>query len=241
MSGDFGRVQRLELRQEYARMQQSADFAKRLEEAQNLWNFAEVQLEPAIREMVECLEESVCPLSRFTRYAPSMKGSKLNLKGVIRYIMTNGNYSKLFKKLATGGKREHAICLALDLSSSMKGAAAELAKDAMAIMIAALARLHLDNFSIVTFGQQTRLVKAEDQAWDARAIHQFLSCGPGDQAVTLDADAVELCTDLLVTSPTLNANASKQLFVFTDGYGTGTERLHRALRYANRVLWVIFA
>ncbi|CAF2984319.1 unnamed protein product, partial [Rotaria sp. Silwood2] len=81
----------------------------------------------------------------------------------------------------------------------------------------------LTQFGIIIFGREVRLIKSNEQPWDAATIYTLVNELRFDQDEdTKDADAIEVAIDLLSQCST---RGEKKIFMFTDGYSNCGNRL----------------
>eukprot|EP00961_Rhodomonas_salina_P088489 1190052-Rhodomonas_salina.1 len=223
---------RVELREVYRRLQ---DKMLNVSHILGHWRQCEMKLSTAISSMHAVLSECVLPINRYTRSKPGFSGNTIDFQGVIKYITSQGEYKKIYKNKKAGGVREYRIALFLDVSASMQGPVGDAAADGLITMICALEQIGITNFIVGTFGDATRLIKSEDQPWDATAKHILLSSIHQRKMMdtsSLDSDAVHHAVSLLGSS---TAPGSKLCFVFSDGYGSRGINLSRSLLDANEM------
>ncbi|CAM4825000.1 unnamed protein product [Rotaria magnacalcarata] len=138
-------------------------------------------------------------------------------------MTTEWTYKKIFSAKLAGGKRDHAICLVLDVSTSMFGTLSIGMIKTIVVFIAALRKLSLENFSIIVFGRDVRLSKTNEQSWYAASIYTLIQQLRFDRDDdTNDADALETASDLLIQCST---RGEKKIFILTDDYITCGNRL----------------
>ncbi|CAF1506682.1 unnamed protein product, partial [Rotaria sordida] len=187
------------------------------QKAINWWNDEEHLRSNLIDELTLVLDEVIFPLNKYTRRQAAIRGSSLYMPGLIKAMTSEWTYKKIFSAKRAGAKRDHALCFVLDISTSMFGAMAEGLKETLIAFIGACRRLELDNFSVIVFGTDVRLVKTHEQQWDASVILTLIEqMDFNTDADTRDADAIEVAIDLLVNTST---RGEKKIFLITDGYG----------------------
>ncbi|KAA0145569.1 hypothetical protein FNF31_08020 [Cafeteria roenbergensis] len=218
------------------------------------WASAERTVAKCAEELCAVFEECVMPHNRFTRRKADLKGA-LWPPGLMKGIATEWRYRKIYSTKTSGGKRDYSICLALDTSLSMEGVLQCCAVESLVAVISALGMLGFDKFSVIVFGSQVTLVKAEDQPWDSAAVHGLAAAlshrseAPGHSGAaaaaatsttrahgaplavdavcgTADADAIEYGLHQLRNS---GSRGPKKMWVFTDGYTSCGKRLTEAL------------
>jgi hypothetical protein len=141
---------------EYNKHATEVKFRDKLHEAQTKWAEASVALHGAIERMVSVFEESIFPINKFTRKKAHFRGSSLHLPGLIKAVMTDFNYKKFFSQKASGGKRMYSVCIALDVSLSMKGHLADCAIESLVILITSLRSIGVETYSLLLFGERVQ-------------------------------------------------------------------------------------
>lgn len=197
--------------------------------AKNEWDAAAARVSDQVDDMVQTLEGSL-PITSFTRNIAAEKGPCIHQQGMMRGIVTNFHYRKIFAVKKAGGKREYAVALLLDISMSMNGHLAQCALEALLIFVEALLRLDIRNFSVILFGKNIYPIKLPDTPWDEITVASLMSklCHGGELA-TLDANALEYTLDLFnVTNPV----GDRKCFIFSDGFGSSGIRLAQVLSRA---------
>ncbi|CAF0828747.1 unnamed protein product [Didymodactylos carnosus] len=189
----------------------------------NWWNNEEHNRSSLIEELAFVLGEMIFPLNKFTRRRAALRGSSVDMPGLIKAINTEWTHKKIFSAKEAGPKRDHALCFVLDVSASMFGSMANGLKDSLVVVIGACRRLELDNFSVIVFGKNVRLIKTHEQSWDASIILTLIEQLYFDiDDNTRDAHAIEVAIDLLLNTST---RGERKIFLFTDGYGHCGEHL----------------
>jgi hypothetical protein len=189
-----------------------------IQNAMNWWNNEEHYRLAIIDELTLLLGDIVFPCNYFTRRRAALRGSSLYIPGLIKAMISEWTYKKIFSAKQAGPKRDHAICFVLDVSTSMFGNMADGLKDSLISLIGACRRLELDNFSLIVFGKNVRLIKTNEQPWDTSVILTLieqLDFTQDDESK--DVDALETAIDLLIHTST---RGEKKIFILTDGYGT---------------------
>lgn len=189
-----------------------------LSAAEALWAAARVKVAPTVTELAGVFEEVVFPNNRYTRRRADQRGAQLYLPGLIKAVLSDFNYKKIFSTKSAGGKREYTACIVLDTSMSMGGHLQDCAVETLVLLILALQQAGIESWSLIACGQRVVLLKSEQQPFDSTAIFALLSNIRFDAGVgTLDAVAVAYGLDLLAASP---IRGTKRMFVLTDGYST---------------------
>ncbi|KAA0157887.1 hypothetical protein FNF28_06463 [Cafeteria roenbergensis] len=184
--------------------------------------------------LTDALSEGMFSVNRFTRRKPDVRGSSLSMRGLIRFLLTNGSYKKIYQRPLAGPRREYKLCVAFDRSASMMGGAARMSAYAVFAFLAAIKNVGLDtNTTILAFGDSVELVKPDGLPLDARAVYRLLlACQPKkgfSESASLDADAIAVGMGLLQAS---SARGPSKMFVFTDGYTARPSRLPFTLQAA---------
>ncbi|CAF0973759.1 unnamed protein product [Adineta steineri] len=202
------------LRQYYQSLKPSAA----IREAEKTWLSDENRFSALIDDISTVLGDVVFPFNKFTRRRAALRGSSLYMPGVIKAMTSEWSYKKIFGAKLAGGKRDHAVCLVIDVSTSMLGTLSMGTLESIVVLIAALRKITIDSFSIVVFGQDTRLIKTNEQGWDALTIYTLMQGLRFDlDQGTRDAHAIETAVDLLTQ---ISTHGQKKIFILTDGYGS---------------------
>ncbi|CAF3213457.1 unnamed protein product [Rotaria socialis] len=192
-------------------------------DAEKTWLNDENRFSALIDVVSTVFGELIFRFNRFTRRREALRGSSLYMPGVIKALATDWNHKKIFGAKLAGGKRDHTICLIVDVSTSMFGTLSLGTLDAIVVLIAALIKIGIDKFSIVVFGRTVRLIKTNEQGWNAMTIYTLMQelCFDRDDE-TRDADALEVGVDLLQQCST---RGEKKIFILTDGYSSCRNKL----------------
>ncbi|CAF1312641.1 unnamed protein product, partial [Rotaria sordida] len=194
-----------------------------MQDIEKNWISEEYRLSGVVEDVSTVLGDLVLPFNKFTRRRAALRGSSLYLPGLIKAMTSEWTYKKIFSSKLAGGKRDHAVCLVLDVSTSMLGTLSTGLKEAIIVLTAALRKLDLTQFGIIIFGREVRLIKSNEQLWDATTIYTLVNELRFDQDEdTKDADAIETAIDLLSQCST---RGEKKIFIFTDGYSNCGNRL----------------
>jgi hypothetical protein len=208
-----------QLRQYY----QSIKLTSTMQQIEKKWISDEYGFSGLIDDLSTVLGDVVFPLNKFTRRRAALRGSSLYLPGLIKAMTTEWSYKKIFSAKLAGGKREHVMCLVLDVSTSMFGALSIGMINTIVVFVGALRKLNLENFGIIVFGRYVRLIKTNEQAWDAACISTLMQELRFDREDdTKDADAIEAAIDLLGQC---SIRGEKKIFILTDGYSNCGSRL----------------
>ena len=200
------------LRQYYQSFQQKSS----IQEFEKVWVATESNFSGLIDDLSNVLGDIVFPYNKYTRRRAALRGSSLYLPGVIKAMTSEWSYKKIFSAKLAGGKRDHAICFVLDISTSMYGTLSVGLMNAIVSFMGALRKLEMVNVGIVVFGHEVHLIKTNEQSWDATCIFTLIQALRFDQQDdTRDADAIEVAIDLLDQSRT---RGEKKIFILTDGY-----------------------
>ncbi|CAF3836916.1 unnamed protein product [Rotaria sp. Silwood1] len=194
-----------------------------MQDVEKTWISEEYRLSGVVEDVSTVLGDLILPFNKFTRRRAALRGSSLYLPGLIKAMTSEWTYKKIFSSKLAGGKRDHAVCLVLDVSTSMLGTLSTGLKEAVIVLTAALRKLDLTQFGIIVFGHEVRLIKSNEQAWDAATIYTLVSELRFDQDEdTKDADAIEAAIDLLSQC---SVRGEKKIFILTDGYSNCGNRL----------------
>ena len=187
-----------------------------MQEMEKNWFADEYRFSDVIDDLSTAFADVVFPLNKFTRRRAALRGSSLYLPGLIKAMTTEWSYKKIFSAKLAGGKREHAVCLILDVSTSMFGTLSSGLIDGLIVLIGALRKLNLDNCGVIVFGKDVRLIKTNEQSWDAACLATLINeLQFHEDDDTRDADALEVAIDLLSHC---SVRGEKKIFILTDGY-----------------------
>ena len=92
-----------------------------LEKVEALWAGVEHLTLPCRDHLLDAVRRSAWPAVQYTRCSPGLQGSKLSLRGLLRYFSTNGQYLKIWEQRDQGAQICNAVCLVVDVSASAVG------------------------------------------------------------------------------------------------------------------------
>ncbi|GMH42204.1 hypothetical protein BSKO_10123 [Bryopsis sp. KO-2023] len=222
----------------YSAVDSDEAFLGVMKEAQSKWGEAVGRVAGQIDSMVEALEECL-PVNVYTRNKASERGTSLHLQGLIKAVTTKFNYKKYFSAKKSGGKRQYAVTIVVDISMSMGGHLAQCSVEALVMFVEGLLSMDIENFTVVLFGAGVYVVKLPDTPWDGASIAALLSNLRHDhEYASLDADAIECALSLFQAT---NPKGPRKIFIITDGFGTSGVRLAQALERAEEELVEVLA
>ena len=220
-----------ELEHYYLNSFSNDEIRARLVKLEERWNALEAKLFKQISDYTDVLQTTVFPSNKYTRKKANTKGSNLYLPGLVKAVITDFNYKKIFSTKTAGGKKVYSIVLVIDISYSMNGHMADCVIDVLICLISSLQKIGIENFSIILFGKNVKIIKLENQAWDSRVMYAlFDNLRFDSNYATNDADAIETAIAILQNS---SANGIKKIFVFTDGFSSCKSNLMNALKKAD--------
>jgi midasin (ATPase involved in ribosome maturation) len=127
--------------------------------------------------------------------------------------MTDFSYKKIFSAKIGGGRRDHAVALALDASASMRGSVGQQQLDTLFLIANTLQNMDVEQFTIVLFDKDVHVLKTSQQPWDLKmkwlVEHQYQALQAMSIAESNDADGILVSLKLLSD---ISASA-KHLFV----------------------------
>ncbi|CAF0989470.1 unnamed protein product, partial [Brachionus calyciflorus] len=215
----------------YSNLLNKKEFEKYLKEADELMGKIENKLAKQIDDYVDVLENVVFECNKFTGRKAELKGSSLYLPGLIKAVISDFNYKKIFSMKTGRPIRAHSLVIAVDISYSMSGHVSECVIEVLFAFLFSLLRMEIENFSIVLFGEKVKLIKHETQPFDASVFFVLINSLKFDKDYsTRDSDAIDIAMSLLRNS---NLNGTKKIFVFTDGYSSCRSKLKRSLKLAD--------
>eukprot|EP00339_Tiarina_fusa_P025306 CAMPEP_0117006110 /NCGR_PEP_ID=MMETSP0472-20121206/6461_1 /TAXON_ID=693140 ORGANISM="Tiarina fusus, Strain LIS" /NCGR_SAMPLE_ID=MMETSP0472 /ASSEMBLY_ACC=CAM_ASM_000603 /LENGTH=1480 /DNA_ID=CAMNT_0004707493 /DNA_START=3884 /DNA_END=8326 /DNA_ORIENTATION=+ len=191
-----------------------------------------------VNELVGLFDTYTFPPNIPTRRKCSTKGSSLYLPGLIKAVISNYNYKKFYSVKQRGGRRDYAICIAVDISLSVRGQQTDCMFETLLMIIAALEELSITKISIITFHETIEIVKSENESFNLKTLHHLLnsipSCVSSSQLdySTNDGDAIMFAIELLKRSQT---RGTRHIYLLTDGYSSSPQRVTEALYHAQRV------
>ncbi|CAF4522640.1 unnamed protein product, partial [Didymodactylos carnosus] len=195
----------------------------------------EQQLEAYISELVRTMEDNILPSYKPTQSLPDTKGNRLFIPGIVKFICTQGQYNRIYLNQIGSPKPEYRIALLLDQSVSMTGPSYFSSVDILLSICAALNKVGIEDFNVLTFGKQVQLIKSYKQNYDRLFIHHLLNALKIDGETTLLSDAIFLASELLQQQSTHNNNHGPMfLFVLTDGYDRRGSFIHRIIAHAEQ-------
>lgn len=89
------------------------------QKAQEEWNLAAAKVGNQVQEMRSVLETSVFPYNRFTQCTGQLRGQSLHMPSVIKSVSSGFTNPNIFAQKTRGGRRQHQVVVALDVSTSM--------------------------------------------------------------------------------------------------------------------------
>ena len=203
-------------------------FMTEFEKAFQIWSIVEKKLSKQIDSYQEVFEENIFSNNKFTRKRGDTKGSALYLPGLIKAVVSDFTYTKIFSSKTAGGCKSYNIVIGLDISYSMDGHLKECAIESLVCFICALLRIGIENFALILFGKVVKLIKLQNQSWAKAVIHTLLTSLESDQEnMTADADAIKASIEIFKSS--LN-NGPQRLFLFTDGFSSHPNKLKLILK-----------
>ena len=203
----------------------------KLTKLEELWNEIESKLFKQISDYTDVFQTTVFPLNKYTRKKANTKGSNLYFPGLVKAVITDFNYKKIFCTKNAGGIKVYSIVLAIDISYSMNGHMADCAVDVLISFISSLQKIGIENFSIILFGKNVKLIKLENQSWDSRVMYALIdNLRFNWNYMTNDAAAIETAISILENS---TGNGLKKIFCFTDGFSSCRSKLLKALKKAD--------
>jgi Mg-chelatase subunit ChlD len=121
------------------------------------------KLEPSICEIITTFEDGLLIPNVATHGVPDTRGSRLYMPGLVQFICTQGQYSRIYLNHTGGLKAQYRIALIIDQSLSMEGPTLSAARDAFLTTVAALQRMGIEDFSVIIVGSTIEVVKVPSQ------------------------------------------------------------------------------
>ncbi|CAF3689454.1 unnamed protein product [Rotaria sp. Silwood1] len=196
----------------------------------------EQQLETYIGEMVRTMEDNVLPAYKPTQSLPDTRGNRLFIPGIVKFICTQGQYNRIYLNQIGSQKPEYRIAILLDQSVSMTGPTYFSSVDMLLSICAALNKIGIEDFNVLTFGKRIELIKSYKQNYDRLFVHHLLKALKIDGETTLLSDAIFAASELLQQQSTYNNNHGPMfIFVLTDGYDKRGSFIHRIIAHAEKL------
>ncbi|CAF1370600.1 unnamed protein product [Didymodactylos carnosus] len=128
-----------------------------LSHADTILQQIEQKLETDISELVRTMEDYIFPAYKPTQSLPDTRGNRLYIPGIVKFICTQGQYNRICLNQIGTQKPEYRIALRLDQSVSMTGPTYFSSVDILLSMCAALNKIGIEDFNVLTFGKQIDL------------------------------------------------------------------------------------
>ena len=195
----------------------------------------EQQLETYIGDLVRTMEDHIFPSYKPTQALPDTRGNRLYIPGIVKFICTQGQYNRIYLNQIGSQKPEYRIALLLDQSVSMTGPTYFSSVDILLSMCAALNKIGIEDFNVLTFGKKIELIKSYKQNYDRLFLHHLLNAFKVDGETTLLSDAIFASSELLQQQSAHNNNHGPMfIFVLTDGYDRSGSFIHRIIAHAEQ-------
>ena len=118
-----------------------------------MWESAALLLAADTTALAASFEDDVFQFNRFTRRKAALKGSTLYLPGLIKAIITDFNFKKIFGSRTAGGRRQFSVTILVDTSVSMMGQTESAVSATLVMLTTSLAAVGLEHFSLKTSDQ----------------------------------------------------------------------------------------
>uniref|UniRef100_A0A7S4I0I1 VWFA domain-containing protein n=1 Tax=Vannella robusta TaxID=1487602 RepID=A0A7S4I0I1_9EUKA len=190
-----------------------------------------------VNELVGIFDTYIFPPNIATRPKCSTKGSSLYLPGLIKAVISNYNYKKFYSVKQRGGRRDYAVCIAIDISLSVRGYQTECMFESLLMLITALQELSISRISLITFNETIQIVKSESDPFNVKMLAHLLKSIPREGSSTVrdygtnDGEAILYALELLKRSQT---RGTRHIYVLTDGHSSSPSQVTKALYYAQR-------
>lgn len=206
---------------------QQSQISADIERCHKSWIQSESLLSKEIGDYEEVLQDVVMPNNKYTRKKGDSKGSSLYIPGLIKAVVSDFSYNKIFASKTSGGCRNYNVYFCLDMSYSMDGQMQEFSIQALLSFITALSRMGIETFTIIVFAETVKIVKLEAQIWDKFAVYTlFQSLAEKRKYATADAAALRTALNLCELSAT---SGPKKIFIFTDGFTSYPQSLRAVI------------
>ncbi|MES1910386.1 MAG: hypothetical protein MHM6MM_002989 [Cercozoa sp. M6MM] len=133
--------------------------ANRTADATELWRTLQGQTSALSAQLCEQLRTVLEPLVASKLRGDYRSGKRLNMRKVISYIASQFRKDKIWLRRTKPAKRAYQVMVAIDNSESMRNnGAAQLALQSLALLTSALTQLEVGELSVVSFGDEPRLL-----------------------------------------------------------------------------------
>ena len=121
------------------------------------------------------------------------------------------------------------MCFLLDVSNSVQGSCLRSGALAIIAMATALDNCEIKSFSILSYSGKVTLIKSFSEKWGDACVLRLLAAANSTLPESLDADGIHIAVNYFIANESSNP---KQLFVFTDGFGSSGDRLQHEIKRA---------
>ena len=171
-------------------------------------------------------------------------GKRLNMRKVIPYIASQFKKDKIWMRRTRPSKRTYQIMLSIDDSKSMaESKSIQLAYQSLALISKALSQLEAGDISVVSFGQEVKLLHPFEKPFSDEAGAAVVNRFTFDQDGTHVKEMMHSCIEILEQARSSSNNAGDlwQLqIVISDGICESHEKIQSLVRKAaeNRIMVV---
>ena len=128
-------------------------------EARRSWQEDSVAVASLAHQLCERLRVMLDPTVADKLQGDYKTGKRLSIKRIIPFIASNFKKDKIWLRRTKPSKRAYQVLIALDDSKSMMhNRAAEVARQAVALLCKGLTQLQIGEFAIMSFGAQSRVI-----------------------------------------------------------------------------------
>ncbi|KAG1714127.1 Midasin [Nymphon striatum] len=215
-----------------------------MKEALKQWMQYEHETTSLVQELCEQLRLVLEPSLASKLKGDYRTGKRLNMRKIIPYIASQFRQDKIWLRRTKPSKRNYQIMLAVDDSSSMSDNQSKtLAFQSIAVISKALNLLEAGEISVLSFGEEIRLLHSFDKQFTDVSGAEILNNFTFAQTKTKIGELLDFVTPLMVKSRH-QANqghsateTSQLLLIISDGRGLfyeGKKKVNAAIRFAKQ-------
>lgn len=168
------------------------------------------------------------PVNKYTRWRASRSGSSLHSPALVKLVQSRFTEKRIWRKRTGGGRRQHTLVLAVDVSASMGGSLLRNSLFCAGLLRQAAEELGVE-VGLVAFADRARVLKSPKEDMAPGAVAGMLAMA-GEELQRSD-DAAGLRAALSLAGPASRKH-SKMVVVLTDGYSSEPRALASELRRA---------
>ncbi|XP_074595793.1 midasin [Brevipalpus obovatus] len=188
------------------------------------WAMCEKTVAPLVYELCQQLLLVLEPMKAAKMKGKYRTGKRLNMRKVIEYIASQYKKDKIWLRRTKPSQRQYQIVLAIDDSSSMiDNQAKRMAFESIALLAKSLALIEAGELSVMSFGEQVKLLLSFDDTFTDTVGLKLLSQLDFIQKSTDIVQLLENASGYFVQSRSRrrsgNSATSQLLLIISDGRG----------------------